>query len=397
MDFGFGAFMKKHCITGGDIIKNMPGLYVHLPFCVKKCHYCNFVIALKGSSAREIQFLEIFEKEVLHRAKDVGGKKFDTLYFGGGTPSALEEKNLTRAFSLIRSHFKFKKNTEVTLEANPGDISAALAKNLKALGVQRVSLGAQSFHEKTLKLINRSHGAKEIYTSFENLRNAGFDNINLDLMLSLPGETLADLQFSLSQLKLLNPDHVSIYELVLENKTVFKKRFEKGKLPLPDEDLQTLMLQTARAFLKNNGWHPYELLNYAKKGKESTHNKIYWRNEEYLGLGPGAFSYLDRKRFQYAATFEEYMQKVAANNWTNFEEEILSAEKKESESFLLALRTKSGADLKKFHRWIKKNEDSAQELTQKGLIQKKKGKIQLTDRGQLFAETVFSEFSSGVS
>ena len=372
----------------------MLGLYVHTPFCINKCHYCNFVITLKNSAAKESRFLANLEKEILHRAPGVRGRKFDTLYFGGGTPSALSEKDLEAVFSLLRKNFKFKPSAEVTLEANPGDISPSKARRLKALGVDRVSLGAQSFHDRTLKRMNRSHGVREIHTSYQNLRDAGIRNINLDLMLSLPGETLEDLQHSLQKLKRLDPEHISLYELVLEDKTFFKKQHDRGKLVLPGEDLQVDMLRTARNFLKNGGWRQYELLNYAKPGYESSHNRIYWRNEEYLGLGPGAFSYLEGKRFQYCANFEEYLKKTASGDWTNAEEEILTAEKKETESFVLALRTFEGADRKKFGAWLRKRNGTLRDLSEKGLIEEKNSRIRLTEHGKFFAETVFGEFSS---
>ena len=375
----------------------MPGLYVHIPFCVKKCHYCNFVIALTGQGDRETKFLDLFKKEVLHYAPELKNRVFDTLYLGGGTPSVLSQDQLGDIFSFLRSHFHFKKNAEVTLEANPDDINPSKANFFKKIGVGRVSLGAQSFHDKTLKKMNRAHKAAQIDEAFGNLREAKMASINLDLMLSLPEETMEDLEFSLEELRRLDPDHVSLYELVVEEKTVFKILSEQGKLKLPEEDLQVQMLVAARAFLKKQGWRQYELLNYSKPGHESKHNQIYWKNEEYLGLGPGAFSYLNGKRFQLSESFKQYTQKVSQEDWSPSQAEVLTPEKKEIESFLLALRTVEGVDTIRFKKLIKKSALLIQDLCQNNLLRQKEGKIQLTDQGQLFAETIFSEFSSSDS
>ena len=208
---------------------------------------------------------------------------------------------------------------------------------------------------------------------------------------------MEDLEFSLEELRRLDPDHVSLYELVVEEKTVFKILSEQGKLKLPEEDLQVQMLVAARTFLKKYGWRQYELLNYSKPGHESKHNQIYWKNEEYLGLGPGAFSYLNGKRFQLSESFKQYTQKVSQEDWSPSQAEVLTPEKKEIESFLLALRTVEGVDTIRFKKLIKKSALLIQDLCQNNLLRQKEGKIQLTDQGQLFAETIFSEFSSSDS
>ncbi len=372
----------------------MTGLYVHIPFCVKKCHYCNFVVTGAGSRPKERLFLELFEKEAARHAGAFRAKKFDTLYVGGGTPSALETRDLEEVFTILRLFFRFKKNAEITCEANPGDLTPSKVRALRSAGVNRVSLGAQTFRDRTLERLNRAHGAAAITSSFNTLRREGFDNISLDLMLALPGETIEDVRRSLEEAVRLDPEHVSLYELVVEDATVFGRRHAKGKLVLPPEETQLEMLTHARSFLKSRGYRHYELLSYAKPGRESAHNRIYWANGEYLGLGPGAFSYLAGRRYRNSSSFDEYMKKTAAGDWSAHEEEVLTAEKKETESFLLALRTAEGAAKKKFSDFLRKRKNSAASLLETGLIESKNGKIKLTERGQLFAETVFSEFSS---
>ncbi len=372
----------------------MTGLYVHIPFCIKKCHYCNFVITGAGSKPKERRFLEIFEKEAAHYKARFAARRFSTLYLGGGTPSAISSKDLEKVFSILRKNFRFQKEIEITCEANPGDITVEKARTLKALGVNRISLGAQTFHDRTLKKLNRAHGVQDIFDSFSRLRKEGFSNISLDLMLALPGETVEDVHFSLEQIARLSPEHVSVYELVIEDKTVFGRRHALGKLLLPPEEIQTQMLSNTRDFLKAKGYAHYELLSYARRGFQSRHNRIYWANGQYLGLGPGAFSYFGGRRFRNSSDFDDYMAKTAAGTWSAYEEETLSAEKKETESFLLALRLLEGASVKKFTKFLKKMNPTVKDLTEKGLLVAENQKIRLTPQGQFFAETVFSEFSA---
>ena len=373
----------------------MLGLYIHIPFCEKKCHYCNFVItrASGPGAAKEQRFLSLFEKEILCRAPGVARRRFDTLYFGGGTPSALGEKELARVFSLIFKNFNFKKNIEITLEANPGDVTPAKARFLKRQGVNRVSLGAQSFHDKTLAMLNRAHRARDIFSSFDALRGAGFGNINLDLMLSLPGETPAGLSHSLEELKRLNPEHVSLYELVIEEKTVFARRFQKGTLDLPGEEASLAMLSGARAFLERHGWHAYELLNHAKRGFESAHNRLYWKNEEYLGLGPGAYSYIKGKRHRHSVSFDQYLSKCSAGDWSHAEEEILGPREREAESFLLVLRTAEGVERRRHAAHLSRVQKTMEGFLESGLVERADTRLRFTERGKLFAESVFAGLS----
>jgi len=371
----------------------MRGLYIHIPFCEKKCHYCDFVITGRGSAPKRDRFLNALASEMDHAAKSGEDRSFDTLYIGGGTPSTLDPGESRRLFELIESRFTFGPAAERTLEANPGDLTFEKAVVYRKAGINRVSLGAQSFREETLHGINRSHGSGAIGESFKILRSAGFDNISLDLILSLPGETLEDVRFSLERLLELGPEHVSLYELTVEERTVFGRLQKEGKLVLPREETSLQMLKTARQFLKDNNFEHYELLSYARPGYESKHNLLYWANEEYLGLGPGAFSYLASRRFRSSSSYEEYLSKIEAADWTSLEEDALSPEKKEIESFLLALRLTAGAPASRFSVLIPKLAASLGRLTQQELLSVDDRTIRLTPKGQLFAETVFTELS----
>jgi oxygen-independent coproporphyrinogen-3 oxidase len=366
----------------------MTGLYVHIPFCARKCHYCDFVIT---TSQKHEEFISAIKKEAVHHAPRFEKTAFDTLYLGGGTPSAMSAEELEELVDTIRKYFFIREDAEVTCEANPDSVDAAKATRLKAMGVNRVSLGAQSFHDATLARLNRAHDARAIGNSFMALREAGFVNLSLDLMLSLPDETLDDVRDSLERVAALDPEHVSLYELTIEKNTVFGRRFREGRLSLPDENTQVGMLALAREFLKGRGWRHYELLSYAKPGFESRHNRIYWENGEYLGLGPGAFSYFDGRRFRTSAGMDQYLAKAAQGDWSAHEEETLTPERREVESFLLALRLSEGADVRRFSGLIGKLNGNIHGLEEKGLLILDEEKVRLTDRGRLFAETVFAE------
>ena len=372
----------------------MTGLYLHIPFCRKKCHYCNFVITSTGASSKRSGFLSVMKKEIAHHRDRFAKVFFDTLYFGGGTPSQLNEEEMADIFVTLRSAFRLREGIEITCEVNPGDVDLRRAQTLKTLGFNRISLGAQSFHDATLKRLNRSHYADEITRSFHALQDAGFKNINLDLILSLPGETLEDVKFSLERAVKIKPQHVSLYELCVEEKTVFGMQVKKGTLCLPSEETQVEMLAFARRYLKECGFEHYELLNYCRPGFGSKHNLLYWENRDYLGLGPGAFSYFDGRRFQNSETYEEYISKIGAGDWSATEEETLTAEKRETESFLLALRLTRGVRKERFSAWLSRRRPSVDALRSKGMLAEASGYVRLTPQGQFFAETVFTELSA---
>ena len=371
----------------------MSGLYVHIPFCVKKCHYCDFVIAPAVPAAKRAVFLEALEQEARHVAPMVAGTVFETVYLGGGTPSVLGASELERLFGILRAHFRWGAGAEITCEANPGDVDLEKARLLKDLGVNRVSLGAQSFHEDTLKRLNRSHGSADIERSFRSLREAGFTNINLDLMLSLPGEPWEKALFSLEKLALLDPEHTSLYELTVEDKTVFGELKKKGKLELPDEGQQFKILSNARAFLERHGYRHYELLSYAKRGRESRHNLLYWANADTIGLGPGAWSHWLGRRWRFSDSHRQYLAKVAAGDWEPVEQETLGADRKQIESFLLALRLADGVAEARFAAVMRRFRNEIRGLAEKGLLLEQEGRLRLTARGQFLAETVFAELS----
>jgi oxygen-independent coproporphyrinogen-3 oxidase len=372
----------------------MTGLYVHVPFCKKKCHYCNFTIALSGSEEHHGLFLAALERETQRYRERFKEVLFETLYLGGGTPSALRPNELERLFSILAKDLKWKHDAEVTCEVNPGDADEVKARLLRDLGVNRISFGAQSFHDETLKKLNRAHDAADIARSFKVLRETGFTNINLDLILSLPGEDWNKARHSLEEAVGLGPEHISLYELSIEDKTVFGDLHKKGKLALPGEEEQFETLSKAREFLKAKGYAHYELLNYAKPGFESRHNLLYWANEDTLGLGPGAYTHSNGRRYRFSDSYQQYLAKISSGDWSVGEEETLDKEKKDVETFLLALRLTEGAAIEKFHAVLRRFNDEIQSLTEQGLLIEEDGRLRLTARGQFFAETVFTELSA---
>lgn len=368
----------------------MTGFYVHVPFCKRHCHYCNFTITTSDVATAGDRFLQALSLEADRYRDRFQGTAFETLYLGGGTPGLLPVPQIERLFGLLRERFRFQDDAEITLEVNPGDVTAEKAWVWKDLGVTRLSLGAQTFEDRTLERLNRAHTSKDIADSFSMLRESGFGNINLDLMLSLPGEAERELERSLEAVALLHPEHISLYELVIEKDTVFDRWMKTDRLAdLPSEEAQLRLLSLARDFLKKRGWGHYELLNYSKPGFESRHNLLYWANRDYLGLGPGAFSYFDGRRYRFSDTVEEYFRKIEAGDQSVFEEETLPAEKRETESFLLALRLSEGADSRRFKDLLTRLAEPLKTLQRDGLVEAGE-RVRLTPRGQLFAESVFS-------
>lgn len=372
----------------------MTGLYVHVPFCLKKCHYCNFVTTPAGSAHDRSDFFRALSAESASHRERFSEMRFETLYLGGGTPSALDAEETEKLFSLVRENFLLREGAEVTVEANPGDVTADKAALYRRLGVTRVSLGAQTFREESLRALNRAHGAAATTQTMRFLRDAGIDNISLDLMLGLPGESLDDVRRSLEAACALSPEHVSLYELVVEEKTVFAGRQKKGLLDLPDEALSKEMLSFARDYLKAEGYRHYELLSYARPGRQSRHNLLYWANEDYLGLGAGAYSYFDGRRFTVATDYGRYLEKAVRGDFSPQEEERLKGQAAEREAFLLAMRLAEGASLSRFASLLPALRPSLDKLMSQALVEQTPSHCRLTARGQFFAETVFAELSA---
>ncbi|MFD0586713.1 radical SAM family heme chaperone HemW [Paenibacillus sp. GCM10027627] len=277
------------------IIQSPKALYIHIPFCTNKCHYCDFTsYVLKGQPVD--QYLDALEEEMKRTVAVIPPDTIETVFVGGGTPTVLTPPQMERFLSSVFRHFPIADNAEFTMEANPGTTDIDKLAAMRAGGVNRISFGVQSFDNGLLERIGRIHNVDDVYSSLENARKVGFDNLSIDLMFGLPGQTLEHLSDSVEKAMALGLPHYSLYSLKVEENTLFHKLYERNELPLPPEEDEFNMFLLLMKRLKENGYRHYEISNFAKEGFESRHNSTYWRNEPYYGLGAGAHGYAGRVR-----------------------------------------------------------------------------------------------------
>ncbi len=364
------------------------GLYVHIPFCLKKCHYCDFVITTKRAPEDRARFLRALQTEIQYAVHQYGRLKFSTLYLGGGTPSALEPAEFASVVEMIQQSFDFEKGYEFSVEVNPGDISDEKIAAYARAGVNRVSLGVQAFQERLLKDMNRPHGTAEIESTVQRLRAAGLKNISMDMIVYLPDQTLTDVDETLKGLLNLEPNQVSVYDLDVHEKTVYGLRRREGRLKLVSEEEHAGMSEKVTRALESCGFIHYELSNFAKPGFESRHNLIYWHNQPYLGLGPGAFSYLDGVRYQFADSVESYLKKIESGDRKNQTEDRLTPEEIEKETLLTGIRLRDGIDLRRLNLLSGKVKKVSELWIQEGLLENDGFRLKFTERGKPVAETI---------
>jgi len=369
------------------------GLYVHIPFCLKKCHYCDFVITTKRAPADRARFLAVLEAEIHHAREKYGRLKFSTFYLGGGTPSALEPVEFEAVYAMIHKNFDFEEGYEFSVEVNPGDVSVNKIKAYQAAGVNRVSLGVQAFQEHLLQDMNRPHGAHEIEQTVCLLREAGLSNISMDIILNLPGQSVSDVEETLRRILLLGANQVSVYDLDVHDKTAYGLRRREGRLKLSSEEDHARMAETVTRTLESAGLMHYELTNYARPGWESRHNLIYWRNQPYLGLGPGAFSYLNQVRYQFADSVESYLKKVGEKDWTHIAEDCLTPEEIEKETLLTGIRLHEGIDLRRLNLLRNKVEQVVTLWVQEGMLEKDGFRLKFTPQGKPVAEIMLRKLA----
>jgi len=365
------------------------GLYVHIPFCERRCHYCDFISCESPSAEFRERFLNALSQEIRADSEKYGKLFFDTVYLGGGTPSLLSVRELAALWGELRRNFDISADAETTCEWNPGDGEEEKFSALRALGVNRLSLGVQAFQDELLARLGRRHSVDDTLGTLEKIRKAGIDNISFDLMLRIPGQKLTDFRESLERCVALGASQVSLYDLEVHPRTVFALLQEKGELPLPSEEVHAHMYQAADEELVRAGYEHYEISNFARTGFASRHNLIYWHNQEYLGLGPGAFSYLNGTRYQFAHGVESYLEKCEAGKWRNDQEDVLSGAEQETESFVTGLRLHEGVAPQRFPGIDPAIRGRVETLVREGLLERSGGKIRLTAGGQSLAEDVF--------
>ena len=369
----------------------MTGIYIHFPFCIKKCAYCDFV-----SYENMLSEGERYVAALLLEMEEYRGEKADTVYLGGGTPTALSPKLLQKVLEGIHNCFDLAPDAEITIEANPGTCNKDAFYALKNAGVNRVSLGVQSFKDEELRLLGRIHTAKDAEIAVSNIRDAGILNISLDLMFSLPSQTRESLQFSLEKALLLAPQHLSCYSLMVCENTPLEAMVKNGLLTLPDEDTDRQFYTQITEFLEHNGYGRYEISNFSLVGKEAKHNTKYWNRAPYIGLGAAAHSFWGNERFENPASLASYYERVKQKKHP--EGTILTKEDAMAEFVFLGLRkTKEGISRKAFYDSFQTDFNSlygktVNKLTNLALLKDDGDRLLLTDRGIDISNAVLAEF-----
>jgi oxygen-independent coproporphyrinogen-3 oxidase len=358
---------------------------VHIPFCARICPYCAFYKERADSSQTQ-RFCEA----LLREADDLRARyaiQPTTIFFGGGTPTALTTAQLEFLLGGLRERLDLSRLIEWTVEANPGSVSPRKAAALRRLGVNRISLGVQSWDDDLLKLLGREHNAAQAEASFQVLRDAGFTNLSIDLMFGLPGQTLAQWETALAKTIALGPEHISTYCLTYEEDTEFFARQARGEFR-EDPDSDARFLESAMRMLEVAGYEHYEISNYARPGYTSAHNRGYWAGEDYLGLGPSAFSTIGMQRWQNVSDYRQYSERILAGASAISSTELLTPEMKRGEIIALSLRTKVGISAA----GLKHSENARREFVELGLMREVGGNFVLTPRGKLLADSVAEAF-----
>ena len=313
-------------------------IYLHIPFCVSKCAYCDFVSYKAVSEHMIDDYMNHVLSEIALYHETLKSSEIKTIYFGGGTPSSVDAKWIGTLIHVLKTQSKLAPDCEITIEVNPGTLTLDKINHYLAAGINRVSMGLQTSNDTLLKTIGRIHTTNDFIVTYNALREAGFNNINLDLMFGLPGQTLEDIYHAIDLIQTLNPEHVSAYGLKLEEGTPMYEAYNKGLIQLVDEDLEREMYHTIDVELGKRQIHAYELSNFAKKGFESKHNLVYWRNKPYLGFGVSAHSKLNGVRFGNAMTLKTYQEKIDQGLKPIVSEEIIDAEDECFETIILGLQ-----------------------------------------------------------
>lgn len=389
-----------------NLNKKELGIYIHIPFCMQKCYYCDFISYAKCENLQE-KYIECIKKELAKKITEVN-ENYDitTIYIGGGTPSYIDSKYIKEIMKLLEQQaYSYNQdksnliNTEITIEVNPGTITEQKLLDYKKAGINRLSIGLQSTNNQLLKEIGRIHTFEEFLETYNLARKVGFRNINVDLMLGLPNQTIQDLKDSMQKLITLNPEHISVYSLILEEGTKLYNMVNEGKLNLPDEELERQMYWYVKNTLELNGYKHYEISNFAKEGFESVHNLNCWKQKEYLGIGLAASSYLRDKRFSNISELNKYIENVEADKYEKncIVEEIQTLEDKQKEFMMLGLRTIDGTSIREFKNKFNQNplylfRNELDKLSKEKLLTVDEDSIRLTNRGIDLANKVWMEF-----
>lgn len=403
-------------------------LYFHIPFCERKCAYCDFLSAPADLPVR-ISYIKKLQEEVAYYGAQYGEYQVSSIFFGGGTPTILEGYQLAAILETVKEHFNITTDAEITVECNPGTLTAGKAEKLVQAGFNRLSMGLQSADDRELQLLGRIHNFAQFLESYDLARKAGFRNINVDLMSALPGQTLKSWQDTLQKVTALRPEHISAYSLIIEEGTPFYERFaederirEEGGHPrlLPEEDVERQMYELTETFLHTKGYERYEISNYAKPGYECRHNCGYWTRKDYLGLGLGASSLVEHQRFQNTSDLKTYLEQEYSPQCEGQHEHIAETiqlqeetgltqtghhihietldKKSEMEEFMfLGLRLMAGISRQQFEKKFQVTLNSVygevlRKLKGEQLIEEVAGYVRLTEHGIDVSNYVLAEF-----
>ena len=380
-------------------------LYLHIPFCERKCAFCDFLSAPADLPVR-ISYIMKLQVEFAYYGAQYGEYQVSSIFFGGGTPTILEGYQLAAILETDKEHFNITTDAEITVECNPGTLTAGKAEKLVQAGINRLSMGLQSADDRELHLLGRIHNFAQFLESYDLARKAGFQNINVDLMSALPGQTLKSWQDTLQKVTALRPEHVSAYSLIIEEGTPFYERFaederirEEGGHPrlLPEEDVERQMYELTETFLHTKGYERYEISNYAKAGKECRHNLGYWDRVEYLGIGAGSSSLIKGERFDHIRDRKAYIEKIRNGESILIDREILSVESQMEEFMYLGLRKIEGVSRTDFQNYFGKKVDDVygkilDKLEEEQLLEFSGDRIRLTHRGMDVSNCVLAEF-----
>ena len=370
--------------------EKVPGLYIHIPFCLSKCHYCDFYSLTSISAVPD--FLDaLFKEMTMYRNRF---NSFDTVYIGGGTPSLLSPQQLENILVRIWGNFDLISDSEITVETNPADLNRSYLESIREIGINRINIGVQSFDQKMLNFLGRRHSLMQALSAVEASRKAGFHNIGLDLIYGVPGQSIDSWLDTLKQAVAFSPEHLSCYQLTLEPKTPLGKRYQAGEFSIPGEELQYEFFMKTSQFLEGAGYIHYEVSNFAR-GTElaSRHNQKYWDHSPYLGLGPAAHSFQDNQRWWNHRCLDQYLAAINAGNLPIEETETLTMEQLRLEALYLGLRTKKGVCLQDFkNRYhfdlFTEKKKMLDKLQEEGFISIQEGHLSPTPTGLAVADSL---------
>ena len=387
-------------VSGGNVNTLRPqplGLYIHIPYCIHKCGYCDFNSHLidQGEMGAYVDALLV---EMDHYAQSHSSdREVQTLFLGGGTPTTLPISQLVRILESAEKNFCFASNSEITFEANPATIGQNQLKSLRQAGYNRISVGVQSFNKTELTLLDRAHGVEEIHCTIDRARGAGFDNLSLDLIFAIPGQTLERWEDNLRLALDKNPQHLSTYNLTIEPETAFWKLQSRGKLTMPNEEHQLALYRRTLEVLESAGLRHYEISNFARPGRECRHNITYWQNGNSLGFGAGASSFLDGTRHKNINLPARYIKEINKQRTAVESQESLKPRRAMGESLMLGLRLLEGISIQQFEERFQTSFDQAfgdivSSLQKKDLVTIEQNRLRLSEKGLFLADSVILEF-----